>query len=237
MSMRARGGTRVLWLSLLAALVLAGCGGGSDAPAGAASTPAATMPTTSTPTASTPPVITGTPAASVIAGQAYSFTPAVSGADHDVLGFSVANKPAWATFNTVTGGLTGTPTAASVGDYPGIRISVSDGTATAALTAFAIRVMAAVGTSPPPPMSGSATLSWTVPTLNTDGSPLTNLAGYRIYYGTDSTALAQTANIDTADTTSYAVSGLSSGTWYFAISAYTTAGTESVLSNLASKTI
>jgi hypothetical protein len=225
--MRARGGARVLWLSLLAAALLAGCGGGSDAPAGAASTP----------TANTPPVLTGTPAASVVAGQAYSFTPAVSDADHDVLGFSVANKPAWATFNTVTGGLTGTPTTANVGNYPGVRISVSDGTATAVLTTFAIRVMAAVDTTPPPTMSGSATLSWNVPTQNTDGSPLTNLAGYRIHYGTDATALAQSANIDTTDTTSYVVSGLSSGTWYFAITAYSTAGTESDLSNLASKTI
>ena len=223
--MRARGAARVLWLSLLAAALLAGCGGGSDAPAGAASTP----------TANTPPVLTGTPATSVVAGQAYSFTPAVSDADHDVLGFSIANKPAWATFSTVTGGLTGTPTAADVGNYPGVTISVSDGTATAALTAFAIRVVAPVDTTPPP--TGSATLSWNVPTQNTDGSPLTNLAGYRIYYGTDAAALAQAANIDTTDTTSYVVSGLSSGTWYFAIRAYNTAGTESDLSNLASKTI
>ncbi len=236
--MRARGGAQVLCLSLLAAALLAGCGGGSDVPAGAASAPTATTPPVTTPpVTNSPPVLTGTPAASVMAGQAYSFTPAVSDPDHDVLGFTVANKPAWATFNTVTGGLTGTPTAANVGDYTGIRISVSDGSATAALTTFTIQVMAPVDTSPPPTVSDSATLSWNVPTKNTDGSPLTNLAGYRIYYGTDATALAQSANIDTTDTTSYVVSGLSSGTWYFAIRAYNTAGTESNLSNLASKTI
>ena len=54
--MRAAGAARVLWWSLLAAALLAGCRGGSDAPAGAAGTP----------TANTPPVLTGTPAASVI---------------------------------------------------------------------------------------------------------------------------------------------------------------------------
>ena len=232
--MRARSGARILWLSLLPAALLAGCGGGSDASSGAASTPTANTPSVNT---ATPPVITGTPPASVVAGQPYSFTPEVSDAGHDVLGFAVANKPAWATFNTVTGGLTGTPTTANVGNYPGIRISVSDGTATAVLATFAVQVMAAVGTSPPPTMSGSATLSWNVPTQNTDGSPLTDLAGYRIYYGTDATALAQSVNIDTTETTSYVVSSLSSGTWYFAICAYTTAGTESALSNLASKTI
>lgn len=227
MPVRARGGNRVLWVPLVAAaLALAGCGGG-DTPAGAASTP----------TANTPPVLTGTPAETVVAGQPYSFTPVVSDANHDVLGFAVANKPAWATFNTVTGALTGTPTKANVGEYPAIVISVSDGTATAALSAFAIRVMAPVDTNPPPTVTGSATLSWSVPDRNTDGSPLTNLAGYRVYYGTDATALAYSTTIDTTETTSYVVNGLDSGTWYFAIRAYNTAGTESDLSNVASKTI
>lgn len=217
-------------LSLLAATLLAGCGGGgSDSSAGAASTS-----TSGTSAASTPPVLTGTPATSVVAGQTYSFTPAASDAGHDVLGFSVANKPQWATFNTVTGGLTGTPTAADVGNYPGIRISVSDGTATAALTTFSIRVMAAVDTNPP---TGSATLSWNVPTQNTDGSPLTDLAGYRVYYGTDASSLAQSEDIVGSGTTSFVVSGLSAGTWYFAISAFNSAGAESNLSNVGSKTI
>jgi hypothetical protein len=58
------------------------------------------------------------------------------------------------------------------------------------------------------------------PTQNTDGSPLTNLAGYRIYYGTDAAALAYSATIDTTDATSYVVSGLDSGTWYF-VTAFT----------------
>jgi hypothetical protein len=32
--------------------------------------------------------------------------------------------------------------------------------------------------------NGRATLSWTAPTENTDGTTLANLAGYRIRYGT-----------------------------------------------------
>ncbi len=62
--------------------------------------------------------------------------------------------------------------------YPNIRISVSDGQLTTNLGDFTINVVA---TSP-----GTATLSWTPPTQNTDGSPLTDLAGYRVYWGTSS---------------------------------------------------
>ena len=69
----------------------------------------------------------------------------------------------------------GTPTAADVGTYDNIVIRVGDGKTTASLPAFAVTVLAVA--------SGSATLSWTPPTTNTDGSPLTNLAGYRVYWG------------------------------------------------------
>lgn len=85
--------------------------------------------------------------------------------------------------------------------------------------------------------SGTATLSWYAPTENTDGSALTDLTGYRIYYGTDADALTQSVNIDTVGITTYVVSNLGTGTWYFAIKAYNATGVESDLSNVASKTI
>ncbi len=85
--------------------------------------------------------------------------------------------------------------------------------------------------------SGTATLSWSAPTENTDGSALTDLTGYRIYYGTDADALTESVNIDTVGITTYVVSNLGTGTWYFAIKAYNAAGVESDLSNTASKTI
>ena len=61
------------------------------------------------------------------AGTAYSFTPTASDPDGNTLTFSIANKPSWATFNTGTGRLQGTPSAGDVGTTTGIVISVSDG--------------------------------------------------------------------------------------------------------------
>ena len=84
---------------------------------------------------------------------------------------------------------------------------------------------------------GTATLTWIAPTQNTNGTPLTNLAGYHIYYGTSPNNLASSVQIADANTTSYTINGLAAGTWYFSINAYTSAGVESAISNVASKTI
>ena len=96
-------------------------------------------------------------------------------------------------------------------------------------------VTAAAGT--PPPTTRTATLSWTAPTKNADGSPITGLAGYHVYYGTDPNHFTQTIKISGAASTKYVVNGLAAGTYYFAVSAYNTAGQESVKSNIASKSI
>jgi len=85
--------------------------------------------------------------------------------------------------------------------------------------------------------TGTAALSWTRPTTNTNGSPLLNLAGYRIHYGSRPEALSQSIAVHDPAATSYTLRGLSSGTWYFAISAFTSAGTSSTLSTVVSKTI
>src|SRR5262249_20882338 len=86
------------------------------------------------------PKISGTPATSVIVGQAYSFAPSPSDADHNTLTFSVANKPGWANFSGSTGQLWGTPFADHVGTWSNIVISVSDGTSKVSLPAFSIVV-------------------------------------------------------------------------------------------------
>jgi len=87
------------------------------------------------------PVISGSPVSTLEADGQYSFTPTASDADSgDSLSFSIQNKPAWASFNSATGALTGT---ASNGNATNIIISVSDGTATASLSAFSINVIAA----------------------------------------------------------------------------------------------
>lgn len=84
---------------------------------------------------------------------------------------------------------------------------------------------------------GMATLSWTPPTRNTDGTSLSNLAGYRISYGASANALTQTIQIANPGITRHDISNLSPGTYYFAVRAYTTGGTESANSNVGSKVI
>jgi len=84
---------------------------------------------------------------------------------------------------------------------------------------------------------GSATLSWTPPTQNSNGSTLTNLAGYRIYYGTSAGAMTRTIQIPNAGTARYVVDNLTAATWYFSVRAYSSAGAESAASNTATKTV
>ncbi|MFO1393220.1 MAG: putative Ig domain-containing protein [Steroidobacteraceae bacterium] len=106
-----------------------------------------------------PPTISGTPATSVTAGQAYSFAPTASDPDGQTLSFGIANKPSWATFSTTTGRLSGTPATANVGTYSNIVISVSDGTASATLPAFSITVSSPPNN--PPTISGTPATSVT----------------------------------------------------------------------------
>src|SRR5881394_3747641 len=97
------------------------------------------------------PTISGSPATTGNVGTLYTFTPTASDTDTGTtLTFSVANKPAWATFSTTTGQLQGTPTAA--GTSASIAISVSDGQATASLPVFSIAVSQP---NRPPTISGT----------------------------------------------------------------------------------
>ncbi|EGQ9714223.1 tandem-95 repeat protein [Vibrio alginolyticus] len=87
------------------------------------------------------PVITGTPSAQVDEDSVYQFVPAALDNDPaDTLTYLIANKPPWATFDKTTGALSGTPSNRYVGTYPGIVISVSDGTISSSLSAFSITV-------------------------------------------------------------------------------------------------
>ncbi len=85
--------------------------------------------------------------------------------------------------------------------------------------------------------TSSASLSWSAPTQNEDGSPLTDLAGYRIYYGTSASDLSKRVDVGNPAATSTVVQDLTPGTWYFAISAYTQTGAESSRSQVVSKVI
>jgi hypothetical protein len=76
-------------------------------------------------------------------------------------------------------------------------------------------------------VTGSADLTWTAPTRNEDGSALTNLAGYKIRYGTSASALTQSLDVPNPTITNARVAGLAAGTWYFTVASYTNTGVES----------
>ncbi len=103
-----------------------------------------------TPGQQEPPFINGFPPPLAPVGQLYSFTPHAGDANPgDLLTFSALNAPPWAVFDTLTGALSGVPSAADVGVYPNVVIGVSDGTAAVNLPAFTVEVMAGGGNNPP----------------------------------------------------------------------------------------
>ncbi len=85
--------------------------------------------------------------------------------------------------------------------------------------------------------TGVATLDWMPPTENSDGSALTNLAGYTVYYGTSPGSLTQSVKVTNPGLSAYTVTDLPSGTWYFAVTSYSSAGVESTRTGTVSTTI
>jgi hypothetical protein len=165
-------------------------------------------------------------------GFDYSFTPIGFDADGDALEYSIKGKPAWLMFSSSTGILAGIPSAADVGIYSDIIVGVSDGKASIMLAAFTLTVA-------PPSVSpaGSATLSWSPPTQNTDGSNLADLAGFWIYHGSTQNNLFRLQNVASPMITQFLVTGLAPGIHYFAVSAYNSSSGESALSEISSKII
>lgn len=80
------------------------------------------------------------------------------------------------------------------------------------------------------------TIRWQAPTQNVDGSPLTDLAGYVIYWGEQSRRYESSVVIDSAATTRW-VADISPGTYYFALTAVDLEGNESGYSGELQKTI
>jgi hypothetical protein len=204
--------------------------------------------------------ISGTPATSVAATRYYGFQSWATDTDSKALTYSIANKPTWATFDTKYGHLYGVPSAANVGKYSNIVITASDGVSKASLPAFAITVTGSSGSTGSTGGSGStggtggttggtggstgggtttgaATVNWHPPTQNTNGSTITNLAGYTIVYGTNKSNLTSSVKLANPGLTSYVVENLSAGTYYFGVTAYNSAGGASTVSSVVSKTI
>ena len=78
---------------------------------------------------------------------------------------------------------------------------------------------------------------WTAPTTNTDGTPLTDLAGFKIYWGANSGNYGLNVEVADPKATSYTLCNFLPLTYYFAMKAYTTTGTESSFSNEVSYTV
>jgi hypothetical protein len=180
------------------------------------------------------PTLSGAPTPQAPIDAYYEFTPTASDPDGHALEFTITNRPSWATFDARTGRLGGTPTTNDAGVYANIIIAASDGRASAALGPFTIAVGTGLAALPG---TGTAELSWSPPTQNSDGTPAIDLAGYRVYYGQDPQALGYSASLTGAQVTQYLITGLQPGTWYFAVAAVAANGIESELSEIGSKTI
>jgi len=202
-------------------MLLVACGGGGSG--GTGSDPTAAVSGANSPT------IAGSPPLAVTQDVAYSFQPAASDPDGDTLFFSIDNQPSWANFDSMSGILSGTPGVNDVGSYPDIVIRVSDGFDSSSLPSFSIEVL---GTA-----TGAATLSWTIPTQNADGTQLTDLAGFKIRYGMSSGYYRNAKIVENSSVATSMVENLSPATWFFVVVAYDTSGNESAPSNETSKTI
>ncbi|HEU4601621.1 MAG TPA: putative Ig domain-containing protein [Steroidobacteraceae bacterium] len=239
------------------ALLLAGCGGGgaSGTTASSGSTPvqptgtgsqspnanptppsdSSPDPTSNTPsntptaTLNTAPTISVSLVTQAKVGVKYQLAPKAQDADGDTLAFTISNRPTWATFNTATGTLSGTPGGSDAKTYSNVVISVSDGKATASLPPFSIIVLTDTQDGP------TVALQWDVPTVQ--GAPIADLGGYLIHYGTNADELVQTIQISNPSVNSYIVEGLPAGTYYFAVRAFTNDGEQGELSNIIQKRV
>lgn len=170
------------------------------------------------------PNISGTPPPETAIGATYIYVPRVSDPDGDPLAFSIRNKPDWASFDPESGKLSGVASAGSEGTYSDITITVSDGQLTDS-TVFTVEVTQAG--------SGAITLSWQPPTQNEDGTPLTDLVGYNVYYGTVSGQYSESVEIEQSGIVTYVIENLSPNTYYLVSTAVNSDGVESDYSNEA----
>lgn len=100
-----------------------------------------------------------------------------------------------------------------------------------------INMQAAALAGAPTVVGAQTTLSWQAPALNLDGSSLTNLAGFRVYWGTTPGTYSNSAQIGSAATRTHTITGLGRGTWYFVVTALNSSGIESPYSNVWSKVV
>ena len=223
-----------LLLPMLALATGHGCGGGGGGTKSMAEPSANTSPT--------PPAAANGNSAPTIAkiadgyarvGNSYVYLPRASDPDGDDLRFSATNLPPWASLDSATGRISGTPRADDVGVHESIALTVADAAHSVVTTPFSITVLAESEAAP----AGVASLSWERPPSKMDGSPLDDLAGYRILYGRDSSDLDESVLIDDPATTSFEFASLEPGIWYFAVVAVNAGGLEGPATTVAPKSI
>ena len=211
-----------------------GCGGGggsggsaaapqgaqSDAPTVAAPAPAAV---------NRAPTITTDSAAYAHVGVTYDYQPVANDPEGDTLRFTANNLPPWASMDPNTGRITGTPGENDLGEYEAITIVVADAAARTESSPFTITVITGG--------SGVASLQWETPPSKVDGSPLDDLAGFRILYGRTAEELDRSVLIPSPTTTSYEFATLDPGIWYFAVVAVNAGGLEGPATTPAQKSI
>jgi hypothetical protein len=222
---------RFAMIAMVAAcLALTACK--DDVTTASTGTPASPVsPASSSSGQSTGVALSGAPQTTATAGSNYLFQPSLTQGSGNVT-FSVSGMPKWATFNSSTGALTGTPATSDEGKTGPITITATNGASTASVGPFTIQVNA-----PTAATAATVSLAWNAPTQNADGTPITGLAGFHIYYGTTAGALSTTVTVSSPSTTTYVVKGLTHGTYYFSVVAYNTLGQDSKSSNMATTTI
>jgi hypothetical protein len=221
---------------LIVVVMIGGCAGGSSSSTSSTGTTVGSgqsvsgVITTTSPTRIVSTIaFQGAPPPSATVGTKYSFHPMVSPSSA-VVTFAISGQPPWIAFDGSTGALSGTPLAQDEGTTGHIVITARSDSYSTSMTPFTIRVNPATA----PTAVAAAVLSWAAPTENADGSPITDLAGYRIYYGTSPTELTMSVDVAGARSTTYVLKGLDVGTYYFSVVAYNSVGLRSHYSSLAS---
>jgi hypothetical protein len=231
-ALAARAQIRNIVLCTLATLTLAACGGGEDGSSSAAAASTASDATASDSTAS--PV---SPNVGMIDRS--------QGVDATATTAAVANTGAASTGATAvtvassTSSSSGTSSSGTVSSAAAPKTTTpasgtTSGTGTTTTVASSNKSTTPVKATT---TNGVATLDWLPPTENSDGSALTNLAGYTVYYGTSSESLTQSIKVTNPGLTAYTVTNLSTGTWYFAVTSYSSTGVESTRTGTVSTTI
>ncbi len=210
-----------------------GCGGGGGSTAEIQSVTPPTVATPAPAVVNRAPTITTESAAVVRVGVTYDYQPAASDPDGDTLRFTANNLPPWASMDPNTGRITGTPGENDLGEYEAITIVVADAAGRTESDPFTITVINGAASAG----SGVASLQWETPPSKVDGTPLDDLAGYRILYGRTASELDQSVLISNPSTTTYEFATLDPGTGQFALVAVNAGGLEGPATTLAQKSV